>query len=221
MRGNAVSQEATRMALTDYENGLLSQCRNCGGHSSVTVYERDDIVLFWPHSWVEQPNQAPGVTGVTDTASWFQAAYRQMCEWRQLDPNEYYLRENGVRQRLVFACNGKKDFQIEDCRREPLLRPYIGLRDGKSPTYGSNDWFGWLCHELSHDFLHKPRLGPDAEHWGDGLCDYFRCKLLAAQGMDDAAVQFEHAIRHRAAQNASDTYAAPAQLLLDYEDNPA
>ena len=199
------------MTLTNHEENLRQECYTCGGHSVVTVYETVNTVLFWPGGWSPQWYQESGVNQVSGVASWLERAYEQMCEWMAFEPNEYYLRKNGVRHRLAFVCNGESVFQAG---RGP--RPYIGLGKGEKPCWhGSEDWFGWLCHELSHDFLHEPRLGPDAACWGNGLCDYFRCKLLHALGMKKAATNFErytetHAVPHN-------EYSSPAKLLLEYE----
>lgn len=216
------------MGLTDYENDLLQECLSLGSHSSPTPYETQNTVLFWPTGWPGPERSASssretspwysesGVNQASDLACWLERVYEQMCEWMDFNPNEHYSCKNGMRHRLAFVCNGKEDFQLENDRGEPLPRPYIGLRDGDKPTKcGEEDWFGWLCHELSHDFLHEPRLGPDAACWGEGLCDYFRCKLLSALRMNQAAANFEQRIKSCTAPD--DKYHQPAKLLLEYE----
>ena len=206
------------MALTDYEEDLRQSCFICGGHCTVTTHEYENALLFWPDTWLPQWYEESGVKDVRELACWLDRAYQQMTAWTEFDPNEYYSCKNDMRHRLAFVCNGKWDFQFENDRGEPLPRPYIGLRDGQDPKCGSEDWFewfGWLCHELSHDFLHEPRLGPDAAEWGEGLCNYFRCKLLSALGMVQAADDFECRYVTPAAEN--DKYNQPAKLLLAYE----
>ncbi len=133
-----------------------------------------------------------------------------MIAWTEFDPNRYYSCKNGVSDRFAFVCNGERDFVFGGA----LPRPYVGLRDGRDPKCGSKDWFGWLCHELSHDFLHEPRFCPDLEKWGDGLCDYFRCKLLSALGMEEAAGRFLSCVM---GAQPRDACKRPAKLLLQYE----
>ncbi len=178
--------------------------------TGVLVAEQTNVVLFWPLIWsaVEWYGES-GVTGVEPLTNWLERAYVQMVGWRQMDPNGHYELKNGDRHRLAFVCNGKRDFQYGGVRR-----PYIGLPDRIEPRVGSKDWFGWLCHELSHDFFHEPRLGPDAEEWGDGLCDYFRYQLLRSLGMPRAAQEFHEIV---VSAQPTDSYGQPAKLLLPYQ----
>lgn len=158
--------------LSAYEERIRRQCS-----VSPNVHERNGIVLFWPPGWV--PNWDAGFEVHDDSgmADWLERAWEQMRIWTHNDPNEWHARRNGERHRLVFTCDGKGDFIVDT-----LPRPYIGLRDGRDPPVGSEDWLGWLCHELSHDFFHGQRVNTGPSSWGEGMCDYSRFQLLQTIG---------------------------------------
>lgn len=198
------------MTMTDYEKNLWQECLTRGGHQSVTPYKLSNIVLFWPECWVPEWYYETGIDKPRQVTDWLEKTYQQMKAWTRFNPNEYYSSKNGVRDRLALVCNGQRDFVFGG----GLSRPYVGLRDGRDPKCDSKDWFGWVCHELSHDFLHEPRFCPDFEKWTEGLCDHFRCKLLSALGMKDAAAGFEADVMKAL---IDDPWKRPAKLLLDYE----
>ncbi|MGB9408372.1 MAG: hypothetical protein WCA89_12600, partial [Terracidiphilus sp.] len=193
--------------MTPYENTLHQVCLNQGGHSGVQVHESTEVILFWPDGWTPQWYVESQVSTPAGMVQWLDKAYQTMVGWTDVNPNDHYQRKNGVRNRLCFVCNGKGDFVFGG-----VLRPYIGLRDGRNPVAGSEDWFGWLCHELAHDFFHEPRLVQDFEPWGDGMCDYSRTNLLMELGMPVASTRFKNSNIQR-----SDRYGRPAKLLFDYE----
>lgn len=199
------------MTLTNHEEKLRQECFTRGGHCSVTAHESENIVLLWPSAWSPRWCDESGVKDVREVVCWLERAYQQMTAWTEFDPNRYYSCKNGVRDRLAFVCNGQRDFVFGGA----LRRPYIGLGKGQDPTWhASEDWFGWLCHELSHDFLHEPRFCPGLEKRGDGLCDYSRCKLLSALGMEGAAGRFLSCVMEAQPRDACKR---PAKLLLQYE----
>jgi len=195
--------------LTNYESRLFEACVRCPHPKGVEPCEGLDIVLFWPRHWVPEWYDESGVSEPRELAGLLDRVFQTMCVWWGLNPNDVYAERNGVLHRLVFACDGGRDFIFGG-----PPRPYIGLQDGSNPKAGTADWFGWLMHELSHDFFHDPRLGPDAADWGEGIANYCRFHVLRAFGM----VEEMEATLSRI-QNASktDEYNWPAKLLLNYE----
>ena len=123
-------------------------------------------------------------------ADWLETAFRFSARWTRFDPNDHYARRNGENIRLIFIHNGSGDFAFGG------KQPFIGLRDLKNPLAGSEDWFGWLAHELSHDFWPEhPAFQRVKEVWGEGMCDYERYSLLLNMDMPEAARHWNQSLQ--------------------------
>ena len=168
------------MSLTSHENALLSSCT-----FEVDVAEEANVVLIVPCNWQPQWSAESGVTNNTACVRWLDRAYELMRTWTGEDPNHTHATTH-ERHRLVLVANGTCDFVFGG-----VPRPFIGLRDGLSPRYGTNGWFGWIAHELSHDFFHAQRYNTGRSIWGEGMCDYSRYHVLSANGMPNAAAEWE------------------------------
>jgi len=190
--------------LTIYEDSIRQRC-----NPAPDIHEKAEIVLLWPPNWIPQWYGEPGVHAPSEMADWLEHAWEQMRQWTGFDPNVWHAGRNGERHRLVFACDGRRDFVFGG-----VTRPCIGLRDGRNPSAGSEEWFGWLCHELAHDFFHQQRVNTSQPRWGEGMCDYSRYCLLGTIGMPGAARHWEESL-YRAA--ATDRYKAAARMILDFE----
>jgi hypothetical protein len=168
---------------------------------------RKHIVLVWPKNLRPQWYEEAGVGSPQDMADWLETIYRFSAGWTRFDPNAYYAKNNGEYIRLAFVHNGHSDFIFSG-----LARPYIGLRDLKNPLAGSEDWFGWLTHELSHDFWHEhPEFKRVKGSWGEAMCDYERYSLLLNMGMPVAAKNQEQVLKNAP---PDDKYRGGAWLFL-------
>jgi hypothetical protein len=151
-------------------------------------------------------------------ADWLEKAFQLSARWTRFDPNDHYARRNGENIRLIFVHNGSADFDFGG------KRPLIGLRDLKNPPAGSEDWFGWLAHELSHDFWHEhPAFQRVKEVWGEGMCDYERYSLLLSMGLPEAARHWNQSLQEA---HLDDRYRGGAWMLLRFQrahslDGPA
>jgi len=191
------------MSLSFFENNLANQSID-----NYQVVEQSDVVLIWPQQWQPNWSTESQVNNCDEMAQWLNTAFGTMRNWTNVNPNTIYLKRNGVWDRLIFVYNGKSDFIFG------VPRPYIGLRDGKSPLPGTEDWFGWLLHELSHDFFHEQPFNIGLGDWGDGTCDYSRYHLLVSLGMSKAATNW---MQHIQGSSPNDRYGEPARLLLKFE----
>lgn len=93
----------------------------------------------------------------------------------------------------MFVHDGMLDYNYGG----NLARPVIGLRDLSG--VGSEDWFGWLTHELCHEFLLRFREvtgTPEDNAWHEALCDYLRYWLLKESGMPEAAKNWWEKLRN-------------------------
>ncbi|MDD5772979.1 MAG: hypothetical protein PHX78_05880 [bacterium] len=194
------------MSLSCFENNIANQ-----SIKTHQIVEKSDIVLIWPQEW--QSNMGPQVNNCEDMAQWLNTAFNIMHSWTSVDPNVIYMKRNSVRDRLIFVYNGSNDFIFGN------FRPYIGLRDGISPLLGTEDWFGWLLHELSHDFFHGNLFVDqkinNIDVWRDGMCDYSRYYLLLDLKMKKAADNFFKIITKNI--NLKNQWLEPARLFLKYE----
>jgi hypothetical protein len=202
---SATARADSARDLNEFEKNLLS-----GHEHDLDVFPRENIVLMWPKNarpdwYAESPVASPA-----HLADWLERVYETQREWTSYDPNAYYSTTLGVPYRLVYIANGAGDFVFGG-----VPRPYIGLREVFAETTGSEDWFGWLTHETSHDFWHEhPDFKRVKEEWGEGMCDYSRLFLLGATGMPKAAEHWR-AILERADDH--DRYRGRARMLLDFQ----
>lgn len=174
------------------------------------VITRKDIILVWPAA--KNPNWCleAHVHNPQEMADWLEKVYQFCARWTKFDPNEYYATRHRDHSRLIFIHNGKRDFVYG-----PGKRPYIGLRDLEDPPAGSEGWFGWLCHELSHDFWREhPAFKRVKAEWGEGMCDYHRLALLRSMGLPEAAARDESRIRK---SRPDDRYLGAALMLLQLQ----
>jgi len=182
------------------------------------VIIREHIVLVWPKDLKPQWYAESQVHNPPELADWLETAFRFSARWMRFDPNEHYARRNGENIRLLFVHNGSGDFDFGG------KRPIICLRDLKDPVPGSEDWFGWLAHELSHDFWHEhPAFERVKQDWGEGMCDYERYCLLLNMGMPEAARRWSQSLQEG---NPDDRYRGGAWMLLRFQrahslDGPA
>ena len=178
------------------------------------VYPREHIILVWPADRQVDWYPESRVRGPEDLADWLEKCYALCVKWLKIDPDRELNAgaPSALRTRLVFIHNGMRDYNFGG----KLLRPVIGLRDLRGA--GSEDWFGWLTHELSHEFfLRFPEVtaSPGNAAWHEALCDYMRYWLLKETGMPDAAARWRELLR-RAPRR--DRYKGGADIILDFHD---
>jgi hypothetical protein len=184
----------------------------------VEVIAREHIILAWPKDLKPQWCEEAKVTNPQQMADWLERAYQLSAQWTRFDSNAHYARRNQENIRLIFIHNGSSDFVCGG------RRPFVGLRDLKQPPAGSGDWFGWLMHELSHDFWHEhPAFARVKNRWGEGMCDYERYWLLLRLGMPNAARRWDESLQQA---RPDDAYRGGAWVLLRYQrehhlDGPA
>lgn len=192
----------TRPALSSHEKSIIGTAKEPS-----EVICREHIVLVWPKDLKPRWHQESGVTNQVEMADWLETVYRFSARWTRFDPNQHYAKRNREYHRLVFLHNGSSDFVFGGVKR-----PYIGLRDLKNPPAGSEDWFGWLTHELSHDFWHEhPAFERVKNPWGEAMCDYERYSLLLNMGMPVTAKHWEQALQ---SASPDDKYRGGAWLFL-------
>jgi len=195
------------------EQAVVATAREPG-----TVILREHIVLDWPADLKPVWYAESQVHNPSEMADWLETAFRFSARWMRFDPNDHYARRNGENIRLIFVHNGDADFNFGG------KRPFIGLRDLKNPPAGSEDWFGWLAHELSHDFWHEhPAFERVKNVWGEGMCDYERYCLLLNMGMPEAARRWNQALQDAP---LDDRYRGGAWMFLRFQrshslDGPA
>ena len=177
-------------------------------------YPRDHIVLVWPEKLDAAWYPESGVKGPDGLADWLETCYGLCRSWLKIDPDEQWNsgRDNARRARLVFVHNGMRDYNFGGT----LPRAVIGLRDFAS--VGTEDWFGWLTHELCHDFLLlSPGVAgtPEDNEWHEAICDYLRYWLLKDSGMPEAAGRWLDVLRRA---SPLDKYQGGAKLVMDCHD---
>jgi hypothetical protein len=189
-------------SLSSYEKSIVHTAKE---RSKIIC--RENIILVWPKNLKPEWQVESSVRSPQDMADWLETAYRFSARWTRFDPNQHYARGNGEYHRLAFVHNGTSDFIFGG-----LMRPYIGLRDLKDPPAGGEDWFGWLTHELSHDFWHEhPAFERVKGAWGEAMCDYERYSLLLNIGMPITAKNWEQVLQHAP---PDDRYRGGAWLFL-------
>ena len=198
--------------LSTVESGTAA-----GALEPSNTHARDHIVLVWPKDMAVNWYPESKVKGPEQLADWLEKCYMLSVGWLKIDPNKQLNRNktSSQRARLVFVHNGMRDYNYGGT----LPRPVIGLRDFSG--VGSEDWFGWLTHELSHEFfLRFPEVTgtPEDNAWHEALCDYMRYWLLKESGMPQAARNWLGVL-----QKASplDYYKGGAYAILNYHKNNA
>lgn len=176
------------------------------------TYAREHIVLVWPETMDVTWYPESRVNGPEQLADWLETCYGLCRGWLGIDPNRKLNANKRVSQqaRLIFIHNGMRDYNFGGV----LTRPLIGLRDFSG--VGSEDWFGWLTHELSHEFfLRFPAVTgtPDDNAWHEALCDYLRYWLLKESGMPQAAQRWRDLLKKASPQ---DPYKGGADAIMDY-----
>jgi hypothetical protein len=192
------------------------------------VYARDQIILVWPKGF-QPATWAPTlkVENAGQMATLLDTAYAIYADWFQHDPNEFLRQPGKPRVRLVLRpgktereghVEWEGDFRFPQPwgTETSVIRPYIGLRDPFRSEVGSEGWFGWLLHEMAHDFLHLKPLGM-SPGYGEGFCDFARYQALRHFQIEDEA----RANRAAYESNAFDGYHTPAGLLIStFEAGP-
>jgi hypothetical protein len=198
---NVVFAQGPLDRLSSEEKKLVDAARE-----PAKVICREHIILVWPKDLTPRWYPEARVSSPERMADWLEQAYRLSALWTRFDPNAHYSKRNHESIRLVFVHNGASDFVFGG------KRPYIGLRDLENPPAGSEDWFGWLTHELSHDFWHEhPAFERVKNPWGEAMCDYERYSLLLHLGMRRAAARWEQNLRQAP---SDDPYRGGAWLFL-------
>jgi hypothetical protein len=201
MGAPAASPSAPDQTLTRGEKATCDRRRG-----DCKVIQRENVILVWPQAWKPSWYAESKISTPEDVADFLELAYRLMARWTDFDPNKHYAERNHERIRLIFIFNGDSDFVFGGAR------PFIGLRDGKSPVLGTEDWLGWVTHEMSHDFWHEhPVFQRVKEPWGEAMCDYSRYYLLLNCGMPAAAMRWRGSLESAA---ADDRYRGGANILL-------
>ena len=171
------------------------------------IIARQNIILVWPKHLAPEWYTESRVSNPQQMADWLEAAYCFAAKWARFNPNDYYAFQNKERIRLVFLHNDASYFTFGG------KRPYIGLR--QEPAVGSEDWFGFLAHEMSHDFWHEhPAFKRVKSPWGEAMCDYQRYALLLNTGMPEAAQRWERLLQRAA---PDDCYRGGAWMLLRFQ----
>lgn len=195
--------------LSSVESSLSASARE-----QSTTHARDHIVLVWPKEMKVNWYPESKVDGPDQLADWLEKCYGLCIGWLGINPNAELNagKTSSQRARLIFVHNGMRDYNLGG----NLPRPVIGLRDFSG--VGSEDWFGWLTHELSHEFLLRFREvkgTPEDNAWHEALCDYMRYWLLKESGMPRAAKNWRTKLR-----NASpmEPYQGGANIIMEYHD---
>jgi hypothetical protein len=171
--------------LSSIEQELVNKARE-----PANVICREHIILVWPRHLEPRWYRESRVTNPNQMADWLEKVYQLSARWTRFDPNKHYAERNHEPARLVFLHSGDRDFVFGG------KRPFIGLRDLKDPPVGTEDWFGWLIHELSHDFWHEhPVFERVKNPWGEAMCDYHRYELLLHLDMRQAAARWLQHLR--------------------------
>ena len=202
-------RESVPAPLSDVERKTVSSALE-----SSKSYPRDHIVLVWPESLDVSWYPESKAEGPEELADWLERCYGLCVSWLKIDPDRELNDGKGDsgRSRLVFIHNGMRDYNLGGS----LPRPVIGLRDFSG--VGSEDWFGWLTHELSHEFLLRfPSVVGTREdnEWHEALCDYLRYWQLKESGMPEAAAHWLEKLRQASPR---DKYQGGAKLVMDCHD---
>ena len=195
--------------LTPAESELAATVRE-----KSKAWGREHVVLVWPEEMPVSWYAESGVTGPDGLGGWLERCYRLCMDWLGIDPDKELNegKEPGQKARLMFLHNGMGDYNFGG----NLPRPVIGLRDLDGA--GSEDWFGWLTHELSHEFLLRfPEVtGTAADNaWHEAFCDYLRFWLLKESGMPEAAARWLAVLKSASPQ---DQYRGGAALIMACHD---
>ena len=205
----AVKRETALSGLTTVESETVSSALEPS-----KSYPRKHVVLVWPETMAVAWYPESHVTEPDGLADWLERCYGLCVGWLGVDPDAQWNagKDGDGRARLVFVHNGMSDYNYGGS----LPRPVIGLRDFSG--VGSEDWFGWLTHELSHEFLLRfpSVVGTSADNeWHEALSDYLRYWLLKESGMPEAAAHWLDKLRHASPQ---DKYQGGAKLVMDCHD---
>ena len=178
------------------------------------IHERKHLVLIWPADLKVNWYKESRVHDPGQLADWLEKCYALCVDWLKIDPDRQLNagKNSSRRARLLFIHNGMRDYNFGG----ELPRPVIGLRDLRG--VGSEDWFGWLTHELSHEFfLRFPEVVATAENnaWHEALCDYLRYWLLKESGMPVAAGHWREILRRA---SPHDRYKGGANIILTYHE---
>ena len=178
------------------------------------VCEREHLVLIWPADLEVKWYPESRVHGPEQLADWLEKCYGLCVKWLGVDPDRQLNagKDSAQRARLIFIHNGMRDYNYGG----NLPRPVIGLRDLRG--VGGEDWFGWLTHELSHEFfLRFPEVvaAPGNAVWHEALCDYLRYWLLKESGMPVAARHWREILRRA---DPRDRYKGGANVILNYHE---
>ncbi len=201
--------------LTSYEAEIVAR-----SGPDVSIYPRSDIILVWANAWKPRWYPESGVNNPGQLADLLERAYGLLAQWTNYDPNAAFQRQYGDRERLVIYWNPSLgDGALAEHMTETVStnngdvyeqRSYIQIKD----FTGSENDFGILCHEMSHDFFHHhPNFDQDNPVWGEGLADYCRYQLLNALGMHRAAARWRLILYAHPEQ--PDRYKTPAGMLLN------
>ena len=204
--------QAKELTLTNAEADIAASAKE-----QSDTYGRNHIVLVWPKKMDVNWYPESKVTGPAQLADWLEKCYVLCTGWLGIDPNRQLNKDKtGSRHaRLMFIHNGMRDYNYGG----NLPRPVIGLRDFSG--VGSEDWFGWLTHELSHEFLLRFPVvtgTPEDNAWHEAFCDYLRYWLLKESGMPQAA---EHWLKCLKNASPLDHYQGGANAIMDYHRKTA
>jgi hypothetical protein len=198
---NTAIAQAPRDRLSSIEEDLIKRARE-----PANVICREHIILVWPKDLKPRWYRESRVTNPNQMADWLEKAYKLSAHWTRFDPNKHYAERNHEPARLVFIHSGDGDFVFGG------KRPFIGLRDLKDPEVGTEGWFGWLMHELSHDFWHEhPVFEKVKNPWCEAMCDYHRYELLLNLEMRQAAARWLQLLRQA---SPDDAYRGGAWMFL-------
>ncbi len=201
---NVVADRHHLDRLSAHEQSIVD-----GAGEPSDVLCREHIILVWPKDLRPVWYAESRVNSPAKMADWLEKAYFLSMFWTRFDPSGHYRERNHESSRLVFIHNGQGDFVFGG------KRPFIGLRDLKGPRPGSDDWFGWLIHEMSHDFWHEhSAFSRVRQPWGEAMCDYMRYSVLLYMGMRQAAARNEKVLRKAP---PDDAYRGGAWMFLSLQ----
>ena len=178
------------------------------------IYERKHIILVWPETLTVDWYFESNVQGPEQLADWLEQSYTLCTDWFKINPNELINKGKSPRKqaRLILIHNGMRDYNIGG----ELPRPVIGLRDLQG--VGSEDWFGWLTHEIAHEFFCQlPELVNNSENntWHEALCDYMRYWLLKETGMPKASLNWRKVLQ---SASRDDKYKGGAEIIMSFHE---
>lgn len=187
-------------ALSAYESKLVAQVPGC------TPIGRKNILLLWKPGIPLIFAAEARVGQLQQLADWLERAYGLMSDWTGHNPNDYWEKQTGQRNRLVFCVNGQRGFRFGGNKRPYVAIPLANLRPFD---------FESACQAMSHDFFSVPpdlrsRLGDSLE----GACSYSSYHLLRAMEMPKVAESYEMTLYNTA---PTDPVIGRARMLLDLE----